>query len=194
MCTTVYGTKSIIIHNVYDTHIRKGIKMEYNHILELIKTVSESNLTNFHYEEGNVKIHMSSGDVVMMDPGFTTTATTAVVNAEAVAPVAQNAAAEAVVQSVSATEAEVSAVDKKVAVNGKTIHSPLVGTFYAAPSEDAEPFVKVGDRVKKGQIIAIVEAMKLMNEIESEYDGVITEILVDNASGVEYGEALFVVA
>ena len=168
--------------------------MEYNHILELIKTVSESNLTNFHYEEGNVKIHMSSGDVVMMDPGFTTTATTAVVNAEAVAPVAQNAAAEAVVQSVLATEAEVSAVDKKVAVNGKTIHSPLVGTFYAAPSEDAEPFVKVGDRVKKGQIIAIVEAMKLMNEIESEYDGVITEILVDNASGVEYGEALFVVA
>lgn len=153
---------------------RKGIKMEYNHILELIKTVSESNLTNFHYEEGNVKIHMSSGDVVMMDPGFTTT-----VNAEAVAqPVSE----------------EASAADKKSAVaNGKTINSPLVGTFYAAPSEDAEPFVKVGDRVKKGQIIAIVEAMKLMNEIESEYDGVITEILVDNASGVEYGEALFVV-
>ena len=49
--------------------------MEYNHILELIKTVSESNLTNFHYEEGNVKIHMSSGDVVMMDPGFTSTVT-----------------------------------------------------------------------------------------------------------------------
>ena len=194
MCTTVYETKSVIIHSVYDTHIRKGIKMEYNHILELIKTVSESNLTNFHYEEGNVKIHMSSGDVVMMDPGFTTTAAQTPANAEAVASVAQNAAAEAVVQSVSATEAEVSAVDKKVAVNGKTIHSPLVGTFYAAPSEDAEPFVKVGDRVKKGQIIAIVEAMKLMNEIESEYDGVITEILVDNASGVEYGEALFVVA
>lgn len=158
---------------------RKGIKMEYNHILELIKTVSESNLTNFHYEEGNVKIHMSSGDVVMMDPGFTTTVAQAPVNAEAVAqPVSE----------------EASAADKKSAVaNGKTINSPLVGTFYAAPSEDAEPFVKVGDRVKKGQIIAIVEAMKLMNEIESEYDGVITEILVDNASGVEYGEALFVV-
>lgn len=160
--------------------------MEYNHILELIKTVSESNLTNFHYEEGNVKIHMSSGDVVMMDQGFTTT-----VNAEAVAPVVQSVAAEAVAQPVSEED---SAADKKSAVaNGKTINSPLVGTFYAAPSEDAEPFVKVGDRVKKGQIIAIVEAMKLMNEIESEYDGVITEILVDNASGVEYGEALFVV-
>lgn len=165
---------------------RKGIKMEYNHILELIKTVSESNLTNFHYEEGNVKIHMSSGDVMMMDQGFTTT-----VNAEAVAPAVQSVAAEAVAQSVSE---EASVADKKSAVaSGKTINSPLVGTFYAAPSEDAEPFVKVGDRVKKGQIIAIVEAMKLMNEIESEYDGVITEILVDNASGVEYGEALFVV-
>ncbi len=186
MCTTIYGTKSVIIHSVYGALIRKGNKMEYNHILELIKTVSESNLTNFHYEEGNVKIHMSSGDVVMMDQGFTTT-----VNAEAVAPVVQSVAAEAVAQPVSE---EASAADKKSAVaNGKTINSPLVGTFYAAPSEDAEPFVKVGDRVKKGQIIAIVEAMKLMNEIESEYDGVITEILVDNASGVEYGEALFVV-
>lgn len=170
---------------------RKGIKMEYNHILELIKTVSESNLTNFHYEEGNVKIHMSSGDVVMMDPGFTTTVAQAPVNAEAVAPAVQSVAAETVAQPVSE---EASAADKKsVVANGKTINSPLVGTFYAAPSEDAEPFVKVGDRVKKGQIIAIVEAMKLMNEIESEYDGVITEILVDNASGVEYGEALFVV-
>lgn len=165
--------------------------MEYNHILELIKTVSESNLTNFHYEEGNVKIHMSSGDVVMMDPGFTTTVAQAPVNAEAVAPAVQSVVAEAVAQPVSE---EAFAADKKSAVaNGKTINSPLVGTFYAAPSEDAEPFVKVGDRVKKGQIIAIVEAMKLMNEIESEYDGVITEILVDNASGVEYGEALFVV-
>ena len=170
---------------------RKGIKMEYNHILELIKTVSESNLTNFHYEEGNVKIHMSSGDVVMMDPGFTTTVAQAPVNAEAVAPAVQSVATETVAQPVSE---EASVADKKSAVaNGKTINSPLVGTFYAAPSEDAEPFVKVGNRVKKGQIIAIVEAMKLMNEIESEYDGVITEILVDNASGVEYGEALFVV-
>ncbi len=165
--------------------------MEYNHILELIKTVSESNLTNFHYEEGNVKIHMSSGDV-MMDPGFATTVAQAPVNAEAVAAVAQSMVTETVAQPVSG--AEVPVADKKSAAeNGKTINSPLVGTFYAAPAEDAEPFVKVGDRVTKGQIIGIVEAMKLMNEIESEYDGVVTEILVDNASGVEYGEALFVV-
>ena len=74
---------------------------------------------------------------------------------------------------------------------GELVKSPLVGTFYAAPSEDAEPFVKVGDTVKKGQTLAIVEAMKLMNEIESEYDGVVTEILVNNEETVEFGQPLF---
>ena len=68
---------------------------------------------------------------------------------------------------------------------------PLVGTFYTAPAEDAEPFVKVGDTVKKGQVVAIVEAMKLMNEIESEVDGVIAEVLVKNGEMVDYGKPLF---
>lgn len=74
---------------------------------------------------------------------------------------------------------------------GKFVLSPLVGTFYAAPAEDAEPFVAVGDTVKKGQTLAIVEAMKLMNEIESEYDGVIEEVLVENGRPVEYNQPLF---
>lgn len=74
---------------------------------------------------------------------------------------------------------------------GNLIESPLVGTFYAAPSEDAQAFVKEGDTVKKGQVLAIVEAMKLMNEIESEYDGVVAEILVENNQMVEYGQPLF---
>ena len=67
----------------------------------------------------------------------------------------------------------------------------LVGTFYAAPAEDAESFVKVGDRVEKGQTLGIVEAMKLMNEIESDYSGTVAEILVNNQEGVEYGQPLF---
>ena len=71
------------------------------------------------------------------------------------------------------------------------VTSPLVGTFYTAPAEDAEPFVKVGDTVKKGQVVAIVEAMKLMNEIESEVDGVIAEVLVKNGEMVDYGKPLF---
>lgn len=161
--------------------------MEYNHILELIKTVSESNLTNFHYEEGNVKIHMSSGDVVM-EPAMAAGAENVVVPvAQQIAGAVSNDVTESVKEEVTGNN------QRSVSANAKTINSPLVGTFYAAPSEGAESYVKVGDRVTKGQIIGIVEAMKLMNEIESEYDGVITEILVDNATGVEYGEALFVV-
>ena len=78
-------------------------------------------------------------------------------------------------------------------VSGNEMKSPLVGTFYNAPSPDAEPFVKVGDRVKKGQTLGIIEAMKLMNEIECEYDGVIKEILVDNMDMVEYGQTLFII-
>jgi acetyl-CoA carboxylase biotin carboxyl carrier protein len=74
--------------------------------------------------------------------------------------------------------------------SGKEVVSPMVGTFYAAPSEGEEPFVKVGDTVKKGQTIGIVEAMKLMNEIESEYDGVVEEVLVANEQMVEYGQPL----
>ena len=71
--------------------------------------------------------------------------------------------------------------------------SPLVGVFYEAPSEGAEPYVKTGDSVKKGQVLGIVEAMKLMNEIECEYDGTVVEIPVQNGDTVEYGQTLFVI-
>ena len=69
--------------------------------------------------------------------------------------------------------------------------SPIVGTFYSAPSPDADQFVRVGDRVKKGQVLCIIEAMKLMNEIESDADGVVREIYPQNAQAVEFGEPLF---
>lgn len=74
---------------------------------------------------------------------------------------------------------------------GQLIESPMVGTFYAASSPEAPPFVEVGDRVKKGQVVCIIEAMKLMNEIECEYEGVVAERLVENAQGVEFGQPLF---
>ena len=75
--------------------------------------------------------------------------------------------------------------------SGNVVVSPLVGIFYSASSPEAEPFVKVGDRVKKGQVLGIIEAMKLMNEIESEYDGIVEAILVKNEEMVEYGQPLF---
>lgn len=73
------------------------------------------------------------------------------------------------------------------------VKSPMVGTFYTAPSPDAEPFVSEGSKVAKGDILCIIEAMKLMNEIEAEYDGVVDRILVENATPVEYGTPLFVI-
>jgi len=72
-----------------------------------------------------------------------------------------------------------------------TVTSPIVGTFYRAPSPEAAPFVEVGSKVKKGQVLCIIEAMKLMNEIESEVDGIVIKVLVENSQPVEYGEPLF---
>ena len=75
--------------------------------------------------------------------------------------------------------------------NYKEVKSPMVGTFYSSPSPKDEPYVKVGDKVKKGDVLCVIEAMKLMNEIESEYDGEIVEICVKNEDMVEYGTTLF---
>ena len=76
-------------------------------------------------------------------------------------------------------------------VEGQLLESPIVGTYYSAPGPDAEPFVSVGDRVRKGQVLCIVEAMKLMNEIEADIAGEVTRIYPENAQPVEYGEPLF---
>jgi len=74
-----------------------------------------------------------------------------------------------------------------------TVTSPIIGTFYRSPSPEAEPFVEVGAMIKKGQVVCIIEAMKLMNEIESEVDGVVKRLLVENGHPVEYGEPLFLI-
>ena len=73
------------------------------------------------------------------------------------------------------------------------IKAPMVGTFYAKPSPDSQPFVKIGQKVKKGEVLCIIEAMKLMNEIESEFDGEIEEILIQDGECVEYGKPLFII-
>lgn len=177
--------------------------MEFNQVLELIKVVSGSELTTFSYEEGNQKILMQTGNVNVVPAEYGT------VMAEAAAAKVQgqsadsgNAGSSAYAKS-SAYSGDNTNAGSSVSVNdsaaalaaqkeeGKLVKSPLVGRFYAAPSEDAEPFVKEGDAVKKGQTLAIVEAMKLMNEIESEYDGVVEEVLAENGQSVEYGQPLF---
>ena len=91
----------------------------------------------------------------------------------------------------SAAAAEPAAAQSPAPSTGLLIRSPMVGVFYAAPTEDSEPFIKEGDHVKKGDTLCVIEAMKLMNEIPAEQDGVITGILVKNGQTVEYGTPLF---
>jgi acetyl-CoA carboxylase biotin carboxyl carrier protein len=90
-----------------------------------------------------------------------------------------------------ATTAAPAAAPEASAAHLLTIEAPMVGTFYRAPSPDAQPFVRDGDRVKKGQVVCIIEAMKLMNEIESKVAGRVVKVLVENTQPVEYGQPLF---
>jgi len=107
-------------------------------------------------------------------------------------PVAAQAAGAASAGSQGSASGFSAAESAKAAPAGKVVRSPFVGTLYHAPSPGADPFVEVGKRVKKGATLCIVEAMKLMNEIEAEFDGVIKEILVANEQPVEFDQPLFV--
>ncbi|MGX9688061.1 acetyl-CoA carboxylase biotin carboxyl carrier protein [Deinococcus wulumuqiensis] len=110
------------------------------------------------------------------------------------APAAPSApAAPAPEATPAAKPAEEAAPVAPAASAGTPVKAPIVGTFYSASSPDAAPYVKVGDRVEAGQVLCIIEAMKLMNEIEAEQSGVIREILVKNAEPVEYGQTLFMI-
>lgn len=153
--------------------------MEIKDIVTLIEAVSKNNLTSFVLEENGTKLSLKREK----ERETVVTAVSAPVMAQPAAPVfnvsEMNAAA-------SAERGESGDI-----ASGSTVNSPLVGTFYAASAPDAEPFVKVGDTVKKGQVLGIIEAMKLMNEIESEYDGVVEAVLVSNEEVVEYGQPLF---
>jgi acetyl-CoA carboxylase biotin carboxyl carrier protein len=90
-----------------------------------------------------------------------------------------------------ATPAELAARTEKPKARYLEVKSPMVGTYYSAPEPGAKPYIAVGDRISKGQILCIIEAMKIMNEIESEFDGVVKEILALNSHPVEYGQVLF---
>ena len=147
--------------------------MEFEHLVKLIEAVSNSELTGFKYEENGIKLNIQKEKVQTICGGAAVTAPAAF------------AAAPSVVSESESTE---NTAEEKP---GRLIKSPLVGIFYVAPAEDADPFVAVGDTVKKGQTIAIVEAMKLMHDIESDFDGVIQEVLVSNGEAVEYGQPLF---
>ena len=141
-------------------------------MIELIKTVSDSNLTQFQIEEDGFKLSMKT-------------------DKQSKVVVQKQESIPKEIQSVAMDEIKPAEQKEIKKAEGNVVKSPLVGTFYSASSPDSAPFVKVGDTVKKGQVLGIVEAMKLMNEIESEFDGVVKEIQIENEQVVEYGQPLF---
>ena len=170
--------------------------MKIDEIMTLIQAVSDSTLTSFELVEGDTKICLKrekekSKIVTVAAPAVDPAVTAQMVSAAAGMAGAVPVPAAAQAPAPAPAGGEEAASENGDAAAGNVVASPLVGTFYAAASPDAEPFVKVGDTVKKGQVLGIIEAMKLMNEIESEYDGTVAEILVENAQGVEYGQPLF---
>ena len=140
--------------------------MNLEKIEKLVKIIENSSMLDFSIQEGDVKIKMSRRG---------------------------SAGAPSTPMAVS-TQGVDNAADGLDSDDEGYITSPIVGTFYSAPSPEAKAFVKVGDRVKAGQTVCILEAMKLMNEITATVDGVITEILVNNEDVVEFGQPLFRVA
>ncbi|MCI5896575.1 MAG: acetyl-CoA carboxylase biotin carboxyl carrier protein [Candidatus Aphodousia sp.] len=150
--------------------------MDLRKLKTLIDLVAESGISELEVTEENDKVRIVNKvqTVAVAATAPVVAATPAPVPAAPVAPAATPAAEE-------------------TAVTGTPVTSPMVGTFYRAPNPGAEPFVKVGDRVEIGQTLGIIEAMKLLNEIEAETAGVIKEICVENAQPVEFGQPLFII-
>ncbi|MFQ5596906.1 MAG: acetyl-CoA carboxylase biotin carboxyl carrier protein [Nitrospiria bacterium] len=146
--------------------------MDLEAIKKLIALMDETALTEVEVEDSESRVRLRKERYAVSD----------IVSPQDLQPKAQEAP-------VSAEKPGERSEDKKK----RQITSPIVGTFYKAPSPDANPYIELGDLVKKGQILCVVEAMKLMNEIESDLDGRVVEVCVEDGAAVEYGEALFTI-
>jgi acetyl-CoA carboxylase biotin carboxyl carrier protein len=155
--------------------------MDLRKLKKLIDLVQESGIAELEITEGEEKVKIVKGGAAAMVAAAPTM----------MAPVAA-AAPAAVRGTAAATAAAVPAAEPAGAPEGHVVKAPMVGTFYRSPSPDAKVFVEVGQAVKEGDTICIIEAMKLMNEIEADASGVVKAILVENGQPVEYGQPLFI--
>jgi acetyl-CoA carboxylase biotin carboxyl carrier protein len=156
--------------------------MDLRKLKTLIDLVSESGISELEVTEGEGKVRIvKNAPPVYVQPSA------------AYAPQYAQPAPAIGGEAPAGAAAGAPAIPAAAAPEGHVVTSPMVGTFYRAPSPGADPFVQVGDTVKEGQTICIIEAMKLLNEIESDKSGVVKEILVENGQAVEYGQPLFVV-
>jgi len=155
--------------------------LDISQIRKLIKLIQSTDVTEIEVTEGAETVRISRGSPVAAAPVYATAPAAAPAATPAAAPAATPAAAPAAV------------AESPAESTANQVKSPMVGTFYSSPSPEADTFVAIGQKVKKGDTLCIIEAMKMMNEIESEYDGVVEAILADNATSVEYGQPIFVI-
>ena len=155
--------------------------MDLRKLKKLIDLVQESGIAELEITEGEERVRIARGGAVSVTPGSAPAMAAA-------APAVPAAGAPG-----AAAPAAPAAAEPAPATEGHVVKSPMVGTFYRAPSPDAKPFMEVGSTVKEGETICVIEAMKLMNEIEADASGTIKAILVENGQPVEYGQALFII-
>ena len=155
--------------------------MDLRKLKKLIDLVQESGIAELEITEGEERVRIARGGVVDVAP------------LGAAAPLLASVAAAVPAAASSAAAPAPAAAEPPPGRQGHTVKSPMVGTFYRAPSPEAKPFVAAGDSVKEGQTVCVIEAMKLMNEIECDASGVVKAILVENGQPVEYGQALFII-
>jgi len=153
--------------------------MDLRKLKKLIDLVQESGIAELEITEGEERVRIVKGGEVTLSP--------------AAAPVPAAAAPAAAVPHPKPAAAPAPAAEPATGPEGQFVKAPMVGTFYRASSPDAKPYVEVGQTVKKGETVCIIEAMKLMNEIETDVAGVIKAILAENGQPVEYGQPLFLI-
>ncbi len=172
--------------------------MDYQEVKELIGIIEGTDFTRFSLHINGVEVAMERGGGA--DPETQIRQTAVQTDAQTAAQPAGNAAAESVIRAeqpgqiaerASERTSETALERAQKDPEGHYVTAPLVGTFYASPTPDAPAFVKAGDSVKKGDVLCIVEAMKFMNEITSEFDGTVAEVLAEDQAMVEYGQPLF---
>ena len=173
--------------------------MTYKEITELIKTISKSNLSEFKYRNTEFEVtirtenYSKGGNSNQTSPMMPVAAAPPVQHIISAPPVAPAAPAAPVAAPKSEEPAAPAAEDNANDANLIAIKSPIVGTFYRSASPEKPPYVKVGDSISVGDVVCIVEAMKLFNEIESEVSGKIVKVMIDDASPVEYDQVLYMV-
>ena len=155
--------------------------MDIRKVKKLIEMLEESQLNEIEIKEGEESVKLVKATTVPVQEQIVTSNIAATTSQ----PTAMN--------EVTSVESDTEESTDPETISGKTIDSPMVGTFYAAPNPGAKDFVSVGDKISEGDVLCIIEAMKMMNEVKADSSGIIKQVLIENAEPVEFGQPLFVI-